>query len=291
MTEQLVFDAHCHLWNDWPYATDDGLRTAGNGDNLIRTLDEHGVDRALVVCARIGGGHGGEGWPNPDNEGDVLAVARAHPGRLEMLVDLDSWWLPTYHRAGAADRLERAVTRVDAVGFTHYLDYTVNDGWLRSDEADAVFRRARDLGLVASIPVIGDVWLDDLAGLMTRHPEVPVLLHHLGLPRPDRLDADVAALAALARIPSLGVKVSGPYYCAPPEETDPYPTARSVLARLIDSFGPERLFWGSDWPVAGERLAYGRSLDLLREHAPGLSAHELSGVRGDNLAALLDARR
>jgi predicted TIM-barrel fold metal-dependent hydrolase len=85
--------------------------------------------------------------------------------------------------------------------------------------------------------------------LLKACPEQVFILDHCGVP-------DVAAgeweewnagVTALAAFPNLVVKLSGiTAYAAPGAGVG---VIRPYVDRLIDLFGPERMLWGSDWPV------------------------------------------
>ncbi|WP_188078942.1 amidohydrolase family protein [Actinotalea subterranea] len=279
----MILDAHCHAWRTWPYDAHEPDPDRARSGRLLRTLDEHGVDAALVVAARIGGPD--PRTANSDNNDYVAAAARRHPGRLLAVVDVDSRWSASYHRAGIARRLEDEVGRTGAVGVTHYLA-DEDDGWLRTSEAGDLLERAADLGVLVSLHV-PPVWHADLRALLLEHPgAAPVLIHHQGLVDPaSRPHLD--GLVALADAPSAHVKVSGFHYLAPEPWDVPYTGVLHVLRELRATFGSARLVWGSDHPVAARHLTYRQSLEVVRRRA-GLASQEVEEVLGGALARVLD---
>ncbi|MEM1084928.1 MAG: amidohydrolase [Verrucomicrobiota bacterium] len=81
-------------------------------------------------------------------------------------------------------------------------------------------------------------------------PEVSFILDHCGIPpiadggltswRPD--------IAELAHLPNVACKISGVLaYCDPPNATTD--AVRPYVEHCIESFGWDRVVWGSDWPV------------------------------------------
>ncbi|GAA4289138.1 amidohydrolase family protein [Georgenia daeguensis] len=282
----MIVDAHAHAWERWPYEA--GVpATRGDVAALLHEMDAAGVDRALVVCATVGGTD--PATANPDNNTYVARAATAHPDRLDVLADVDSRWTPTYHTPGAADRLERTVGLTDAVGVSHYLADDV-DGWFSADEGREFLARAADLGALLSIHATPP-WFGPLAAALREVPDLRVLLHHQGhvTPGSPTYGADLAALADLAQRPGVYVKVSGFHYLAAGREAYPYPGTHRVLRALIGSFGSARLLWGSDFPVARRHLTYGQSLQIL-DHA-GLRPAERADVLGRTAARLLAGAR
>lgn len=280
-----LWDAHAHAWRLWPYdASVPDPEARGSADALLRELDAHGVERAVVVCARIGGGRDGAGFANADNNDYVAQAVRRHPDRLIAWVDVDSMWSDEHHAPGAARRLREALERAEARGFTHYVRET-NDGWLRGDDAGELFRTAAQLGVIASLS-IGAEWFDDLEAVARANPTLPILIHHLSLPRPERRDADLAALTALAVRGNIGVKVSGLQHMSARGWDFPYRDVQPVLRRVLEAFGAERLYWGSDFPASRDLLTYRQAIEVVREHA-GLTAGDRAGILGGNLRRLL----
>lgn len=279
----MLVDAHCHAWRRWPYDTavpDPDSR--GSIEALLYEMDTHGVERATVVCARIGGGAAGAGFANDDNNDYVARFAATHPDRIAALVDVDCLWRPEHHTPGAAGRLLAEAARTGAVGFTHYVQ-PANDGWFRTDDAAEFFRTAAEAGLIASLAVTAP-WFDDLRMLAAANPSMPVLIHHMSHPSSD---ADLDSLLALAELPNIGVKVSGFNYTASDAWDFPYPEVQAVFARIVDGFGSHRLYWGSDFPASRDQLTYRQAIEVVRSHAGFLAPEQLDGILGDNLAALL----
>lgn len=284
----MIIDSHCHAWARWPYDTAvPDPDTRGSIETLLYEMDTHGIDQATVVCARIGGGSGGNGFANPDNNDYVSAAARHYPDRFIAWVDVDCVWTSSYHQPGAAERLQAELDRSGSRGFTHYFG-RLNDGWLRGAEAEMFFSAAEELGAIASL-AIGAEWFIDLEPIAARHPGLPILIHHLGLPGrdPGRRADEVARLTALAQRENIGVKVSGFNYNATRSWDFPYPDAQELLVRLYGSFGPGRLYWGSDFPASRDMITYAQSIEVLRSRA-GLGEEDLRLIMGDNLHRLLN---
>ena len=173
---RVIFDSHCHAWRAWPYDSavpDPGHR--GSIESLLYEMDRHGVERAMVVCARIGDDVG-PAWSNEDNNSYVDAAVRRFPDRLSMVADVDCTWRPEYHTAGAAARLQQAIDRYDLVGFTHYVRLP-EDGWFDSEDGRAFFDVAAANNLLASIAA-APAWQPAVHRLAQRYPDLPILLHH-----------------------------------------------------------------------------------------------------------------
>lgn len=112
---------------------------------------------------------------------------------------------------------------------------------------------------------------------------LPVVVDHALSPTDGDTFGWRAAVAALARRPDTAVKLSGWGMF------DSAWTARSIgpmVARLLDAFGPERVMWGSNFPV--ERLArpFADARDDVMEavEAAGADGAEARAVMGGTAA-------
>jgi L-fuconolactonase len=273
-------DCHCHAWRRWPYlppVPDEDTR--GAVELLLFEMDRHGVEQAAVVCAAIEN--------NADNVAYVTRAREKHPGRVHVLADLDCTWSSTYHAPGAAQRLRALADDHELVGFTHYAaDH--NDGWLASDEAEALFALAEQLCLIVSLGA-GPAWQADLRTLAARHPSVPVLCHALGVVKADEgLDSPgLAQVIASAEVSNIYIKVCGFHYSSAQPWDYPWPDAVAVLERIFDAYGPHRLCWGSDFPASTRYTTFRQSLEVVRSHCPFFSDADRRLVLRDTFRGLL----
>lgn len=77
-----------------------------------------------------------------------------------------------------------------------------------------------------------------------------LILNHCGVPdiAGGNLDAWRQGISYLAELPNVACKISGVMaYCTP--GTASLKTVRPYLDHVASAFGPDRLVWGSDWPV------------------------------------------
>ena len=50
--------------------------------------------------------------------------------------------------------------------------------------------------------------------------------------------------------------------------------SQELVKRLYDSFGPKRLMWATDWPIAREKATYAQRLEVIRTGIPFLNAED-----------------
>lgn len=77
-----------------------------------------------------------------------------------------------------------------------------------------------------------------------------LILDHCGVPDIARgnFEAWKRDIGRLAALPHVSCKLSGVIAYCPPGR-DPATTIRPYLEHCMEAFGPDRLVWGSDWPV------------------------------------------
>jgi predicted TIM-barrel fold metal-dependent hydrolase len=280
LNDSPILDCHTHCWRRWPYAPVPDAATRATDELLLHEMNAGGVAEALVVSASIDGA-------NADNLDYVAAACGRHPERLHLIAELDCSWADTYHTPGSADRLRELADRHPLTGFAHYLAED-NDGWLLTDDADALFALAAERRLIVSLGA-APAWQADLREIARRHPSVPVLCHALGLVR-ETEGADSTAMSevlASASVTNILIKVCGFHYCAARGWDYPWPGVVERLARIFDAYGPRRLCWGSDFPASTRFCTFRQSLEVVRTHCRFLAPEDLGLVLGGTLRRLL----
>ncbi|MDW4572162.1 amidohydrolase family protein [Microbacterium sp. M3] len=136
--------------------------------------------------------------------------------------------------------------------------------------------------------------LPDVVALADALPDLGIVLDHLGKPEvgtPEVADpADgtpwAESLRDLARRPNVVCKVSGLPAESPGEWTDAQ--LRPFLDVALDAFGPERLLFGSDWPVS---VPFGRWLATVSDWlADRVGEHHQRAVLAENAEAVYRLR-
>lgn len=128
------------------------------------------------------------------------------------------------------------------------LNHTYSDPrWLlRAGGVELLASRGFTLDVVSTEPT----HLEMIAELATRHPQLSIVIDHLG--KPDIADKGwepwASLLAAAATRPNVSVKLSGLNTASAPGWTiadwQPY------VDHAVASFGADRMMMGSDWPVS-----------------------------------------
>ena len=128
--------------------------------------------------------------------------------------------------------------------------------------------------------------LDQLDRIAARHPNLKLVLDHVGL-RVHRKGSqafdDLPAVCALAKHPNLAVKASG----LPALSTERYPfrDVQPYIRTIFDAFGPRRTFWGTD--LTRMPCTYYECITLFTEHLPWLQGEDLAWVMGRSVCEWL----
>lgn len=278
----MIIDSHCHAWERWPYEPPvPDFHGKGRFEQLLNEMDLNGVDQAFLVCAGI--------EHNPHNNDYIARMSSLYSGRIRQVADVDCSWSKTYHTPGAADRLRKAAERWSLQAFTHYMKPDDDGSWLYGEDGLAFFGTAVEMGLIASIACAPHHHAA-LHRVAERFPQLPIFIHHMGHPGVGEKER-LAQVLASARFENIGVKVSGFYYSTKQGSWDfPYADSiREIVRPLYDTFGPERLYWGSDYPVCLRSMTYPQAIECFRSHCSFIGEADQALIMGENLRRLLDS--
>lgn len=121
--------------------------------------------------------------------------------------------------------------------------------------------------------------LDDVIGLVDSAPDTRFVLDHLGKPviGSEETKAWKRHLTELAYRPNVVCKLSGLATEAPPGWS--FADLAPYLAHAIESFGLDRLLFGSDWPVSTRATTYAEWVEAVLASVP---TEGISRVYGGN---------
>jgi predicted TIM-barrel fold metal-dependent hydrolase len=278
----MIIDSHSHAWAKWPYEPPvPDFESRGRAEQLLFEMDRRGVDKAVLVSARI--------EHNPDNNDYCAECVRAHPDRLVQFADVDCSWMDTHHTDGAADRLAEAAEKYELKGYTHYVGG--QDGWFDTDEGGKFLDKNAELNLIASWAV-GSDFHPTLRAIARRYPSVIFLCHHMSAP-PAAEPPPYPKLSEIlksAEVPNIYMKLSGFHYVSQTPWEYPYTDAHRIARALYEHFGAERLCWASDYPPVSGFMTYQQALEVVRTHLTFIPDADKDLILGLNMQRLLEER-
>lgn len=272
----VVVDAHHHLWvrartpQDW---VDPATMAPLDADFPVQDVPAaaHGV-AATVVVQTV------SRW---DETVDLLATAGSPAGRDARLAGVVGW--ADLFAPDLSERLDalRAGPGGDRlVGIRTMVQAEVDPAYLDRDDVRAGIAAVAAAGLPFDLVVRHDQ-VAACARLAAALPDARFVLDHLGKPPiaaaspgpgtpgdPRALDAWRRDLAVLAARPNVVAKLSGLVTEARWDALGgrwSVADLRPAADHALDVFGPDRLMFGSDWPVCLLASGYGRWLDTCRE--------------------------
>jgi len=271
----MIIDAHHHLWDpatrrhDWL----DGLprlrRTFGLAD-YTRESATAGVTASVLIQVLA----------SPAETEEFLATAAATAGQVPEVAGVVGWVdLTGDDVGGELDRLRAQPGGDRLVGVRHLVQDEPDPCWLTRREVQAGIAAVGAAGLAYDL-LVTPAQLPAAMETVRRQPEVRFVLDHGAKPpiRAAGLEPWGRLIADLAAAPNVAVKLSGLVTEAPahpgPDDLRPY------WDRLLSAFGPDRVMFGSDWPVCLLACGYDRVVELAEQACTGLSAAEQAAVFG-----------
>lgn len=273
----LIIDSQVHIWApetaEKPYSKENAStphRPIPLGhDELLREMNDAGVERCVLVPPT---------W-EADRNDTSLEAARLHPDRFAVMGKIKIT-APESRALIASWKNQPHMLGVRLV---------FNPGrskeWLEDGTADWFWDAAErhDIPVMAFAPDA----VSKLGGVAERHPGLRIIIDHMGLSsalKGKPLGPAVDNVIKLARLSNVAVKVSAlPCYVAEPY---PFPTLHPLVRQVVDAFGPQRCFWGTD--LSHLPCPYKQVVTLFTEEMKFLSTTELEWIMGRALAEWLN---
>ena len=127
--------------------------------------------------------------------------------------------------------------------------------------------------------------------MIGRHPDLQFVLDHCAKPR--LATGEIATwqrdIAVLAEHPNIVCKLSGLVTEAAPDWQ--ISDLRQAVDHVVTCFGPQRVLWGSDWPVVDLAGGYAKWLAAAETLLADLSSDEKADIFGGNAARVYLASR
>lgn len=265
-----IIDAHHHFWDpaeaDYPWMTGPfrGLATRFGPSDLAPIMASAGVSGTVVVQAR----------QDLAETRSLLAMAEANPWILGVVGWID---------LTAADVADTIAGMSEArgprlVGFRHLVHDEGDPEWLLRPDVVRGLAAVGDAGLVYDL-LVRTRELPAATEVGRRLPGLRLVLDHAAKPpiATRQMEPWLSALATIAALSNVTCKVSGLVTEADwsgwrRADLEPY------VSVLVDHFGPERLMWGSDWPVCTLAARYGEVLESTTGMLRDLVGQDLRSI-------------
>jgi L-fuconolactonase len=270
----MRLDAHQHFWNysaaEYPWIGPGLERLARDylPPDLDPLLAGEGLDGSVAVQAR----------QSVEESRWLLALAEAHP----LVKGVVGWVDLRSDRVG--DDLRMVAAHPKFVGVRHVVQDELNPRFVLGEGFIRGLRQLRQHGLTYDL-LLYPSQLPAAVELVALLPEQPFVVDHLAKPRiaAGEIEGWGRDIRVIARHENVCCKVSGMVTEAARQgwkrdDFTPY------LDVVLEAFGPERLMFGSDWPVCLLAGEYADVAAIPRDYFSRLSATEQRMIWGDTAA-------
>ena len=253
----IAIDAHQHFWSPvrgdygWMESSDDlaPLRRDYLPLHLAPLLASLAIDRTVLVQAA----------PTITETAFLLDLASEH----ELIAAVVGW--VDFADKSHLRHLERFRRHPKFVGVRPMIQDIPDVDWMLSGALDWAFEAIIALDL--TFDALGfPVHMDNFCRLFNRYPAMRVVIDHglkPAIQRPEARNDWCRGIARLAAETSACCKLSGLATEAGPAWSADL--LRPYVDHLIACFGPDRLMWGSDWPVLELVSSYERWYATARD--------------------------
>ena len=266
----MVIDAHQHFWKYDPIRDawiESGIMDSIKKDflpsDLMSVLKETKVERTIAIQAS----------QSEDETHFLLNLA----DEFSFIAGVVGWIDLLANDLG--NRLEIYRSKHKLLGFRHIIQ-SESDGFMMQKRFIEGIRQLKEQGYCFDILVYAHQ-LPEVVRFIDRCPDQRFVLDHIGKPdiRNQQIKEWEKQIRLLAESPNLFCKISGMITEADwknwtPEMLMPY------LDVILDSFGPQRCMFGSDWPVCQLAGSYKQVLDLIIDYTQNFSRLEKAMIFG-----------
>jgi L-fuconolactonase len=275
----LKVDAHQHFWRladrqgAWPPPELAAIYRDFGPADLDDARRAAGIDATVLV----------QSMPTRADTDWMLAVADATPWVRGVVGWVD------FKAPDAPAQIEQLARHPKLKGLRPMLQDLPDDDWIAdpatAPAAEAMVRH----GLVFDALVLPRQ-LPGLLSFARRHPMLRLVIDHAAKPLIARGEIEPwqQDMAQLAALPQVQCKLSG--LLTEAGERRDAASLRPYVQALWQLFGPQRLVWGSDWPVlrlAGDYAGWWQlAHQILESLDPAPTAADVEAVFGGNAARL-----
>jgi len=274
----MIVDTHVHVWEidpptypigptapNWTAMPDE----PGTADELLAEMDEEGVDKAVLVQTS---------WSTWDN-GYIADSVERFPDRFigHGLLDPQDPENVALARYWMDDR--------GLAGFRFHPMYYPDEKVLLRPHNDALWEALAEAGAVLQFHLRA-AFADQVDEIARRHPEMPLIIDHLGYPEVEKGAESLRPILELARHGNVYLKLSD--VAGRSQQGFPYADVHPAIRSLLQAFGARRTMWGTGYPghhrVKHEWPALADELRLVREGLDFLSSAAVHRILGGTAA-------
>lgn len=271
----MIIDAHQHFWTlsrgdyAWPNESVSPIFRDFTPDDLAPLISEAGVKKTLLVQAT-----------DTIAETDFLLEIASQYDWISGVVG----WVDL-EREDAPDQINRLRQNPLLKGLRPMLQGMEDTDWILGRNVQSALRHMAHCDLRFDA-LIQPRHLPNMLEIATLHPDLKIVLDHIAKPRigrgrePDASWRD--GMLALSLHPNVFCKLSGMVTEA---RSDWQADDLAQYANLVlEAFGPDRVMFGSDWPVVNLASDYGAWFKTAKSLTGHLSSQDRACAFGETAA-------
>ncbi|MBV9227237.1 MAG: amidohydrolase [Acidobacteriaceae bacterium] len=257
-----ILDPHVHVWkrdSRFPFAP--GTKVPdydATPEKLIELMRANGVQKTVIIQVI---------HYRYDN-GYLAAVLKQYPSYFQGVCRVDPL------DPAAPDHLTRLSEEQGFRGVRLSPAADASGDWITGPLMPPLWKRCESLRVPMTLlaPITR---VPDIQKLVDQFPDLTVVIDHMADCPVHRLE-ELEKLVALVRYPRVFVKISHTWSLS--QERYPWLDSQRLVKRLYDTFGPQRLMWATDWPIANDRASYTQRLTVVRDDIKFLNADDKSWI-------------
>ncbi len=268
----MRIDSHHHFWHytdeefDWIDESMKAIRKDFLPEQLKQTIREAGIDGVVSVQAR----------QTLKETKWLLGLARQY----EFIKGVVGW-VPLVE-PDVEKHLDQFSGEKYLKAVRHVVQGEPDPDFILRKDFNLGISRLKNYHLVYDI-LIFERQLPQTIRFVDQHPEQQFVLDHIAKPKigDNELSPWMENIRELAKRGNVACKISGmvteaDYQKWTPEQLQPY------FDVVVEAFGPERLLFGSDWPVCLVATTYKAWANLVLKNISAFSANEIEKIMGGN---------
>jgi len=274
----MKIDSHHHFWkysvNEYGWIDDDmkSIRKDFLPEDLEREIRGAGIDAVVSVQAR-----------QTVSETEWLLGFSEEHAFIKGLVG----WVPL-SSPNVKQHLSRFSSFPKLKSVRHVVQGESDDDFILGNDFNRGIKVLKEFGLAYDILIL-EKHLPQTIRFVDMHPDQVFILDHIAKPRikENIIEPWRKNIRSLAQRRNVYCKVSGmvteaDYGKWTEEQLRPY------FETVLEAFGPERLMFGSDWPVCTVACEYRRWGAIVHKFISGLSVSEQDAIFGGNAVKAYD---
>ncbi len=266
----MKIDSHHHFWNydpiaySWMNENMGVLKRDYGPADLKKEIDEAGIGGVVSVQAS-------------QSLGETDALLK-YAGEEEFIKGVVGWF--PLAAGNVAELIAPYADNPLLKGVRHVVQDEPDDRFILDEDFNRGVSLLNELDLVYDI-LIYERQLAPSIEFVDRHPDLAFVLDHVAKPRirDDAMEPWATHMKQMAERPNVSCKLSGmategDWGNWTEDQLIPY------VEVALNAFGPDRMMFGSDWPVALLAIDYQPWVTIVREFISTLSEDEQAAVEG-----------